>query len=118
MSRFLIVLAAVAGFALAIDALMVEPYRIEVTHSSIQAPVAPSLKIAHLSDLHTSGMGRRERPLLDLLDAEQPDIIIITGDTITGARGGLAALRQHTPTALTAYTRHSASGSSGATGGE
>lgn len=84
MSRFLIVLAAIAGFGIAIDALMVEPYRIEVTHSSIQAPVAPSLKIAHLSDLHTSGMGRRERLLLDLLDAEQPDIIVITGDTLTG----------------------------------
>jgi predicted MPP superfamily phosphohydrolase len=88
MSRFLIVLVAIAGFALAIDALMFEPYRIEVTRSSIQAPVAPSLKIAHLSDLHTSGMGRRERLLLDLLDAEQPDVIVITGDTVTGARGG------------------------------
>ena len=79
----LFVFVMVAGLAVAVDAFFVEPYRIEVTHSSVQAPLAQPLKIAHLSDLHTSGLGRRERQLLLLLDAEQPDVIVITGDTVT-----------------------------------
>ena len=40
----------------------------------------------NLSDLHTSGLGRRERRLLALLDAEQPSVIVITGDTVTWGR--------------------------------
>ncbi len=63
--------------------LFVEPYRIEVTHTYIEGQVAHPLKIAHLTDLHTSGLGRREKYLLELLDQEQPDVIIITGDTLT-----------------------------------
>jgi predicted MPP superfamily phosphohydrolase len=73
----------VAGLAVGVDALWVEPYRIEVTHSSVPAPLTRPLKIAHLSDLHTSGLGRREKRLLRLLDIEQPDVIVITGDTLT-----------------------------------
>jgi uncharacterized protein len=81
--KFLFVFVMVTGLAVAVDAFFVEPYRIEVTHSSVQAPLTRPLKIAHLSDLHTSGLGRRERHLLGLLDAEQPDVIVITGDTVT-----------------------------------
>lgn len=84
--KFLFVFLAVAGLAVAVDGFWIEPYRIEVTHSSVQAPFAQPLKIAHLSDLHSSGLGRRERQLLGLLDAEQPDVIIITGDTVTRGR--------------------------------
>jgi uncharacterized protein len=83
MRQFLFILVAVAGLALAVDAFWVEPYRIEVTHSSVPAPLTRPLKIAHLSDLHTSGLGRREQQLLGLLDAEHPDVIVITGDTLT-----------------------------------
>jgi predicted MPP superfamily phosphohydrolase len=86
MRQVLLILAAIAGLAATIDAFMVEPYRIEVTHSSVQASLTRPLKIAHLSDLHTSGLGRREQHLLDLLDAEQPDVIVITGDTLTWGR--------------------------------
>ncbi len=83
MSRQIIVrcvtlLAAVAG----IDAFLIEPYWIEVTHHRVVAPVASPLKIAHLSDIHTSGLGRREKRMLALLDKEQPDLIAITGDSI------------------------------------
>jgi predicted MPP superfamily phosphohydrolase len=83
MRKFLIIFAAVAGLTVAVDGFLIEPYRIEVTHSSVQAPVTRPLKIAHLSDLHTSGLGRRERKLLLLLEAEHPDVIVITGDTVT-----------------------------------
>jgi hypothetical protein len=83
MRKFLIIFAAVAGLIVAVDGSLIEPYRIEVTHSSVQASLTRPLKIAHLSDLHTSGLGRRERKLLLLLDAEHPDVIVITGDTVT-----------------------------------
>jgi len=83
MRQFLFVSVAIAILAVAADAFLVEPYRMEVTHSSVQAPLIRPLKIAHLSDLHSSGLGRRERQLLGLLDAEQPDVIVITGDTVT-----------------------------------
>jgi predicted MPP superfamily phosphohydrolase len=83
MRKFLIIFAAVAGLTVAVDGFLIEPYRIEVTHSLVQAPLTRPLKIAHLSDLHTSGLGRRERKLLLLLDAEHPDVIVITGDTVT-----------------------------------
>jgi uncharacterized protein len=84
--RFLFIAMAVAGLAVAVDGFLIEPYRIEVTHSSVQAPLTKPLRIAHLSDLHTFGLGRRERQLLSLLDAEQPEVIVITGDTVTWGR--------------------------------
>lgn len=63
-------------------ALFIEPYWIETTHSDMTGGVAAPLKIAHLTDIHTLGMGRRERRLLEILDAEKPDAIVITGDSI------------------------------------
>jgi len=82
MRRALLVAAAIAVLATAVDGFFIEPFRIEVTHSTLLAPVSLPLKIAHLADLHTTGLGKSERKLLELLDAEQPDVIIITGDTL------------------------------------
>jgi predicted MPP superfamily phosphohydrolase len=67
----------------AIDGFLIEPNWIEVTHHFLTVPVAQPLKIAHLSDLHTERLGLRERRLLKLLDQEKPDVIVITGDTIS-----------------------------------
>jgi len=86
MRQFLAAFVVIAGLAVAVDALIVEPYRIEVTHGSVDAPLTRPLKIAHLADLHTSGLGRRERNLLALLATEKPDLIIIAGDTITSGQ--------------------------------
>jgi predicted MPP superfamily phosphohydrolase len=82
MRRIVLILAVLTALAAAVDGLFIEPFRIEVTHSAVGAQVAAPLKIAHLSDLHTTGFGRRERKLLELLDEEKPDVIIITGDTL------------------------------------
>lgn len=67
---------------LSLYAFLWEPYWIEATHHSIEAPVASPIKIAHLTDLHTRGLGRREQLILDLLDKEKPQAIVITGDTL------------------------------------
>ena len=63
-------------------ALFIEPYWIQVTYSDMHGDVTAPLKIAHLSDLHIVGMGRRERRLLEILDQEKPDVIVMTGDSI------------------------------------
>jgi|SRR5687768_469495 uncharacterized protein len=81
MWQFFLILLPAAALLIVVYAFLVEPYRIEVTHSSVEAPLATPLRIAHVSDLHTSGLGRRERKLIRLLEAEQPDVILITGDT-------------------------------------
>lgn len=74
----LLVVAAILG----LYASLVEPVWIEVTRHHVVAPLDPPLRLAHLSDLHTPGMGRRERALVGLLEREKPDAIVITGDTV------------------------------------
>jgi uncharacterized protein len=67
--------------------LWIEPFRVEVVHTSVQGNVATPLKIAQLSDLHTHGVGARERRVLDILDDEKPDVIVVTGDSLGGYGG-------------------------------
>ncbi len=73
--------------ALAVDGFLVEPYRVEVTHYAIPGNVSAPLKIAHLSDLHTHGLGWREERLLHVLSVEKPDLIVITGDSLGNRHG-------------------------------
>lgn len=79
-------LALAAAFAIAPSlvayAFWIEPYWIEVTHHNISAPLSSPLKIAHLTDIHTSGFGRRERKMVQIVQGERPDLIVITGDSI------------------------------------
>ncbi len=51
-------------------------------HTKKLSDVLSGLKLVHLSDLHISNLGRRERKLISLVNREQPDIIAITGDLI------------------------------------
>jgi len=88
-------LLVIALMGLGIDGALIEPYRVEITHYEIQGAVgATSLKIAHLTDLHTRGIGRRERVLLAALAAEKPDVIVITGDSLTNFSDGYEACRK------------------------
>jgi len=72
-----------AGLLALADAFFLEPNWIQVTHHAVPAHISRPLKIAHLTDLHTSGLGFRERSLLGSLDREKPDVIVITGDTLS-----------------------------------
>ncbi len=60
----------------------VEPGWIEVTHHHVVAPLAPPVKIAHVTDLHVNSFGRRERRVIEILGRERPDVILITGDVL------------------------------------
>lgn len=86
--RHIILLAIVAAIALLlIDAFIIEPDNVQVNHYVVHGNVQSPLKIADLSDLHTRGMGRPERKVLDVLAREKPDVILITGDTIADPYG-------------------------------
>jgi hypothetical protein len=80
-------LLALALFGLLIDSVVIEPYRIETTRYQVYGAVAAPLKIAQLTDLHTHGLGPRERKMIAILDAEKPDVIVVTGDSLGGYGG-------------------------------
>ncbi len=69
--------------SLFIYARWIEPTWIEVSHHSVIAPVAHALKILQLSDLHTSEFGTREKKVLSIIDTEKPDVIVVTGDSVS-----------------------------------
>ena len=80
--RLFLGVVAILVMSLAVYAAWIEPYWIEVTHHHVTAALSPPIKIAHLSDIHTSGLGRREKKLLEVIESERPDVIVITGDSI------------------------------------
>jgi len=78
----LALLILASGLVATLYAWAVEPYWIEVTRRTFDAPLSKPLKVAHLTDLHTYGLGRGERKMLAILGAERPDAILITGDSV------------------------------------
>lgn len=89
LTRWRIAFLILSFFALgiAIYAYKIEPFNIEVTHHRIAAPLQTPLKIAHLSDLHTYGIGQREQKMFAVLEQEKPDLIVVTGDSISDSSG-------------------------------
>lgn len=60
-----------------------------VTEYEISATIPESFsgfRIAQVSDLHNTEFGENNSRLLDLLEAAQPDIIVITGDLVDSRR--------------------------------
>jgi predicted MPP superfamily phosphohydrolase len=53
-----------------------------------------NLKFIHLTDLHISKFGYREKTLVSLVNREQPDIILITGDLVVGFNNDFSACIQ------------------------
>jgi len=51
-------------------------------------------KIIHISDLHISRFGYRERKLISLVNGERPDVIIITGDLVNSYQNDFSACIQ------------------------
>lgn len=61
--------------------------RPEVSRFTVASPLLPKgfdgLKIVQLSDLHNKVFGKNNAPLLRLIEAEKPDITVMTGDMIS-----------------------------------
>ncbi len=72
----------VATAALAIDAFVIEPNWIEVTEHRVALAGAPRIRVVHLTDLHMSQMGWRERRALDIVAEANADVVVVTGDLI------------------------------------
>lgn len=85
----------------AAHAFWVEPAWIEVTRHEVAAKLAAPLRVAHLSDLHARGLGRRERSWLAAVERERPDAVVITGDFFVDAASNDGAFdvmrRLHAP---------------------
>lgn len=52
-------------------------------HEIVLNKGSKKLRLAHVTDLHTKGMGRLEKQLIKALIKEKPDVIVITGDLST-----------------------------------
>jgi predicted MPP superfamily phosphohydrolase len=72
-------------------AFLVEPRWIEVTRHTLHGSVTRPLRIAHLTDLHTRGFGSLEREVVLLVRQQNPDMIVVTGDSVD--QGSLAPAR-------------------------
>lgn len=46
--------------------------------------ITESIRIVHLSDLHNREFGENNRQLLDRVSGQKPDLILFTGDLVTG----------------------------------
>lgn len=87
MNRRTLSLAASFFVGGTIPAIRLGMSRPEVSHYEIGSPLLPKsfdgLKIIQLSDLHNKVFGNDNAPLFDLIAAEKPDLIVMTGDMIS-----------------------------------
>lgn len=75
--------------AIGIDAFLIEPTWLEVTHYHLQSDkLTRPLKIVVLADLQTDHIGEYERRVLAEVKAQQPDLILWAGDYLQDHRPG------------------------------
>lgn len=83
-NRFLAGLTGLIGLlvvGIAIDAFLVEPYSLEISHHEIvAAKLGEPVRIAVVADLQTDRLGAYERTVFERLAEESPDIILFAGD--------------------------------------
>lgn len=61
-----------------------EPNNLEINHyKRSYLNQSQKIKIAHITDLHTKGLGSVEKKVIESLSKENPDYIFITGDIAT-----------------------------------
>ncbi len=76
-------LSAAALLAVAADAFLIEPRRLDVTHVRVvSAKAGKPFRIAVLSDIQTDHVGEHERRAVRAAMAEKPDLVLLTGDYI------------------------------------
>ena len=69
-------------------ALLIEPNRLQVVESPVALPAwpgaEPPLRVVHVSDLQTVGPCERNRRASAMINALEPDLIVVTGDYVAG----------------------------------
>jgi len=75
--------AAAGILAVAYDAFLVEPTRLQVSRVRIVSPkIGRPLKIVLLADLQTDQIGRYEREVFRRVIEEKPDLLLLAGDYV------------------------------------
>jgi uncharacterized protein len=73
----------------ALDAFAVEPSWMQLSEHDVPIPGLPrgleGFRIAHVSDLHLRSLGRIHDALLAALEAQNPNLVVLTGDSIEEA---------------------------------
>lgn len=89
--RSIVLTLAGVGFLCFGYGYFVEPYWLSVTHVRINSPKLTKgsrpIRILHISDLHSDPKPRLEERLPRAIAAEQPDLIVFTGDSINSPAG-------------------------------
>ncbi|MEK7469821.1 MAG: metallophosphoesterase [Planctomycetota bacterium] len=76
-------IAATALLAIATDAFLIEPRRLEVEHVRLKsAKLKAPLRIAVLTDIQTDNVGEHERRAVRAAMKEKPEIVLLCGDYI------------------------------------
>jgi uncharacterized protein len=77
----LALLGAISLVAVAVDAFLIEPHWLEISHRQIVSPkIHRPMRIVVLADLQTDSIGAYERRVLQQALDEKPDIILFAGD--------------------------------------
>jgi hypothetical protein len=77
------VAVAVVILLVCVDAFLIEPHWLEVSHVRLSTTnVETSLRVAVIADLQTDAPGRYERRVLERVDDEDPDLILFVGDYV------------------------------------
>lgn len=96
--RIVVLALGSAGVLCFLWAWKLEPYRIEVTHHRVETSLLASghsIRLVHLSDLHIDDHGWREVQLPEMVNAQHPDLVVMTGDYLNSSSPeAVAALRE------------------------
>lgn len=79
----LLAFASATLIAVAVDAFLIEPTWLEVTHhTQTSDKLDEPLRIVLIADIQTDSVGEYERFVLEKALAEQPDLIVLAGDDL------------------------------------
>lgn len=82
----LVVLVQAMATAVLFYATHIEPTRLGLTRlrltSDRLAPGTPPIRIMHITDIHVERLTQREKQILQMVEKEQPDLIVLTGDYV------------------------------------
>lgn len=80
---FLLVIALIAG-----TFIFTDNYNVRATEYTVEAATLPksfdNFKIVQISDLHNTEFGKDNEKLLKIIKEQNPDVVVVTGDTIDG----------------------------------
>jgi len=89
--RRIIFCLAITGVLCVAYGYFIEPYRLTIRKIEIRSGKLPAnerpIRIVHISDLHSDPVARLEEKLPEAIAAQNPDIIVFTGDSVNSPAG-------------------------------